>query len=129
MTKRADPPMAKATRSVPHKGGKRRGSNIAYMMEIFATICIGILVLVFAARGNGWQNIAIDTSVIGMIIDDGAIMRAVMLIAVFVGVWFAVGGRPAGKTPGITHANRFTAMLVFACFVALFAWFGFGWRP
>jgi hypothetical protein len=103
---------------------QKRGHDIAFFFEECITVVLVILALWLAARAFGWDQTTRDIHLINMINDDGAGVRGVVMLAIFVGLLLAVG-KPA-TMPKWLIGWRLVGVIVGAGFIFVFYWFGWG---
>lgn len=104
---------------------KRKGSEWYFFLQIMCLIIIAILVLLVAARGGGWDKLTSEPNMIAMINDDGAIVRAIVMLGAFALLLFAVG-KPAHRASGFVKLDRVVATVVFVGIMGLMYWFAWG---
>lgn len=107
---------------VEYKETKRKGNDIAFFFEEMIVVVSVILVLWSVARAFGWDETTTNIHMFNMINDDGAGVRGLIMLIVFVGLLFAVG-KPA-IMPKWLVGWRLTGVLVGAGFIYFFWWAG-----
>jgi hypothetical protein len=123
MTTRAEQD-AKALAARTRAARKRKGNEWYFFSQCMIGICVFALLFILLGRAFGWDQTTHDINLIHMINDDGAIVRGVVLIAIFVGLLLAVG-KP-DKRPWWVPFDRVAVVFWLVVIAAVFYWFGWG---
>jgi multisubunit Na+/H+ antiporter MnhB subunit len=102
----------------------RKGSEWYFFIQCIIGICVFALAYILFGRAFGWDKSTDVPSLIAMINDDGALLRAVVYIAILVAVLFAIG-KP-DKRPWWVLPDRIGVVLMLAGLAAVVYWFGWG---
>jgi hypothetical protein len=115
---------AKALAARNKAARKRNGSEWYFFIQCIIGICVFALLYILLGRAFGWDKSTNVPSLISMINDDGALLRAVVYIAILTAVLFAIG-KP-DKRPWWVMPDRIGVLLMLAGLAAVVYWFGWG---